>query len=590
MSTRHGIALLAALAFLPGGAFAQMGGADEIAMVREAAMLEGAGKLIEAEAVLVDVVERRPTSTPALLALERVLRQQGRVVDLVAHAERAVADEPGSALLNQLLLRTYSWLDREDAIEAGADAWMKATPDVETPYREVARTWEARGDYQRARAALEMGRDRVGDADALALELGSLYAALGDASLAAREWERAIGPTAGSVNQVRRQLRTLPDGGAAIIPELVDRLAQDPATPERLSAAVDLAVAAGLEGIALTLADRLVTHLEAEQRDRLLLDLARRADGAGLRRVAYWAYGQLVARGYADALPVVHARYGELTSELGVAGASGVEIHASATGDEHASSQPQDAAVRIQILASQDPSAALDALREFRDAHRESAAVDGLAAAVAESLVAEDRLVEAEAALSGVRGPRSAVVRGRLALSRGDIQEARMAYLSAASGLRGAEATQLLSLAALLGRTSDDGARLIGGAMTAVAAGDPGAALDGLTAELERFAPAERPGLIEFAAALADANELHGDARELRRSLVADHPRAAEAPAALLSLARSVRTEAPDEARELLERLIIEYPRSALVPQARRELEQVGRRGNESPTDHRSGR
>jgi len=588
MMRLHRLALFAVLAVVPGTAMAQTGAANEIEMVREAAQLESAGKLAEAEGVLVRVVEARPTSTPALLALERVLRQQGRVADLVGHVERALADEPGSALLNQILLRTYSWLDRTAEIEAAAAAWINETPGVETPYREVARTWEGRGDYQRARVTLEYGRDRVDGDDALALELGALYAALDEHRLAAGEWERAIGATGSGVNQVRRQLQALPDGGAAIIPGLVDRLAQDPTTPARLRAAVDLAVSAGLEALAVPLADRLATELEAEHRDRFLLDVARRGDGAGLDRVAYWAYGQLVARGYAEALPVIHTRYGELTSELGVTGAGGVEVQVAVPEAGATRPQQRDAAVRVELLASQDPAAALDALREFRDAHRDAPEADRLAAAVAESLIGAERVADAEAALSGVRGPRSAVVRARLALGRGDIQEARSAYVSAATALRGAEATRLLSLAALLGRVSDNGARMIAKSMATAAAGDPGLALDGLMADVEGLSAAERPGLLEFAATLAESNELHGDARELRRSLVADHPRAAEAPAALLALARSVRTEAPEEARELLERLIIEYPRSALVPQARRELEQLGRRGMGSPTNHRS--
>jgi hypothetical protein len=58
---------------------------------------------------------------------------------------------------------------------------------------------------------------------------------------------------------------------------------------------------------------------------------------------------------------------------------------------------------------------------------------------------------------------------------------------------------------------------------------------------------------------------------------VDEFPQTPEAPAALLSLARSlIDRRAPEgDVRLLLERMIMEYPRSALVPQARRELAQL---------------
>jgi tetratricopeptide (TPR) repeat protein len=556
----------------------QEGGPDEVGLMREATLLEAAGDLAAAESVLVSILEARPSSAPALLALERVLLQQRRVEELPARVERGLRDEPRSALLNQLLLRTYSRLDRVAELEAAAGAWMMAAPRVESPYRYVARTWEARGDYDRARAALEEGRRHVASEDALAYELGALYAVIGAHRQAAAEWDRAIGRDGQGVNQVRRGLRSMPDGGAAVIPELVDLLAAEPATRERLSAAVELAVAAGLESTATLLGGRAVAMLAGDARRSFLLDLARRADGSGLRQLAYWAYGELVRDGEVGVMEAVRGRFAQLAAELGDMGEAAVDLHSpgGAEGGGAPEGRPSEA-LRIQVLTAQDPVEARRALRSFRETHGDAPELDGLSAGVAEALLSTEGPDQAERVLAGVRGPRSALLRGRLALGRGDREQARTAFLAAAPALTGAEATRTLSLVALLDRVSGDGAALLALAMEGVRDEDVGGGLDRLVNGSRRLPASEQAALLEFGAAMAEGAGLADDARRLRRALVTYHPRSAEAPAALLALARSVRSETDGEARELLERLIIEYPRSALVPQARRELDQLQR-------------
>jgi hypothetical protein len=567
--------LLAVLAV--SGVAAQEGGPDEVQMMRDVTLLEAAGDLAAAESVLLAIVELRPASAPALLALERVLLQQRRLDELPGRVERALQDEPGSALLNQLLLRTYARLGRAEDLDAAAAAWVAAAPGLESPYREIARTWEVRGDYERARAVLEEGRRRVASGDALALELGSLYATIGHPRLAAAEWDRAIGSDGRGVSAVRRALRAMPDGGAAVIPELVELLAREPTTQPRLSAGVELAVASGLEASAMLLAGRVVA-MRREGRAPFLLDLARRADGSGLLRLAHWAYGELLEAGEVGTLEAVRGRHAELALELGdtaTAAAKGPPDTGSTGGS--AGEMRQAEALRIQVLAGQNPGEARQALRSFREDHREAPELDQLSALVAEALLGADEPDQAGRVVAGVRGPRSALLRGRLALAAGDRTEARVAFLAAAPALTGAEATRALALAALLDRVSSEGAVLLALAMDGVAADDAGGGLDRLVDGSRRLPAAEQAALLEFGASLAEEAGLGEDARRLRRALVTDHPRSAEAPAALLALARSARPDAEGEARELLERLIIEYPRSALVPQARRELDQLRR-------------
>jgi hypothetical protein len=572
------VPVLCAVAAFPMSARAQDTQADEVRLMREATLQEAAGDLARAERVLIGILEIRPESAPALLALERVLRHQARLEHLPPLVERALEEEPGSAILNQLLLRTYSGLDRVAELEAAVAAWTDASPGLEAPYREAARTWQGRGDFQRARAALEMGRDRVAAPDALALELGALYAALDQPGLAAREWDRAIGGDGAGVSQVRRQLRALPDGGAAVLPELVARLERGAGSHGRTAAGLDLALAAGFEDRALELARRLVSATAPAERRTLLLDLARRADGARLVGLAHYAYGELLATGEFEGAAAVRARFAELSLAVGDTAAAAM-AYGDLGADRGAGSveQRKAAALQVELLASHDAEAAARALRAFRDEHRNAAETDRLAAAVAGSLERDGRLEAAEAAMAGVRGPRTALVRGRIALLAGERDAARTAYMAAAPELRGAEATHAISLVTLLTRIPEAGAAMLGQALADAAAGEPGRGVDRLVSSSAGLASAERAALLEFAASLAEEHGLDDDATRIRQIIVAEHPRTSEAPAALLALARAAADRGGEEARELLERLIIEYPRSALVPQARRDLEQIRR-------------
>jgi hypothetical protein len=307
-----------------------------------------------------------------------------------------------------------------------------------------------------------------------------------------------------------------------------------------------------------------------------------------MERLAHWAFSELASRWEGDGGAAIRERADELARALGEhpdgeprgltpgAGAAG-------TGSRYA------AVLRIERLATQDPAAAAQALREFQDGYRTAPELDRLAARVAEAFLSEDASAAA-ALVAGVRGPRSALVRGRIALSRGDRDEARAAFLSASPDLTGAEATQVLAFATLLGRVSDRAAPVLARVLADAAAGDPGGGLDRLRDATARLSAADRPVVLSFGAALAEAEGLDADAVTLRRVIVTAYPRSTEAPAALLALARSVGGEDKTEARELLERLIIEHPRSALVPQARRELDRIGRAGPETMQNQSPGR
>lgn len=571
------VAVLLALVSAP--AAGQVGSADEVELLRDASVREASGDLLGAQSSLRKILETRAASVPALLAMERILRVQGRLEDLVPLVDAALDEEPRSALLNQLVVRTYSALDRVRDLDAAAQRWIATVPHIEIPYREVAQVWEARGDYGRARSVLEEGRRRIGRDDALALELGDLYADMGESRLAVREWDRAVGPEARGLSQVRRRLRAQEDGGAALLPALIDLLMAEPASRVRLEAAVELAVDAGLGERAERVARRVLPSLDARDRERFLVDVARRADGARLSELAFWAYGELAGTETEEGRRLaIRNRLAELALELGDTARAAANYQAvEAAYAEGTPQRRQAAALRIELMAGQSVDEAAAALQSFRQEYHEAPELDRLATAVAGALADAGRSEDAEDVLAGVRGPRSGLLRGRIALERGSVEDARLAFMAAVPGLRGAEATRTLQLVTLLGRVSDAAGRLLGEAMRLNEVGETGAAVDRVVGALEALPAEDGAPLLEFAAEIAAAAGLPEDARAVRRRLLTDFPQSREAPSALLELARSLRQEegGRTEAREHLERLIIEYPRSALVPQARRELQQL---------------
>jgi tetratricopeptide (TPR) repeat protein len=477
-----------------------------------------------------------------------------------------------------MLIRALSTLDQIPELERASETWIKVVPKIETPYREIARVWEQRGDYMRAVQYLEMGRARVGR-DALALELGDMFARLDEPERAVREWERAIGPDARGLLLVQRRLTTLKDGGARVLPGLIDALAASPLTPRR-RAAVQLAIDAGLGQQALPIAQRTVADLKGDERQAFLVEVARRADAAQLPRVAYWAYTQFALNNFApDQMLAIRARIAELALATGDTASAARGFRELEESFESGSPQRRQAtALRIQLLVKENKLAeATTELRVFRDEYAEAPELDATAAMLATGYYEKGDLEAAQHALERVAGPHSNLARGRIALRRGDVSGARAALMASAPSLKGAEATQTLKLATLLGKVSREGGELLGEALAATSSGEGKNAVTTVEKRVNALPDAERPAILDFAAALADRSQLPLDAERIRRRIITDFPRSNEAPSALLTLARSLteRGEAAEEAKTFLEKLIIEYPRSALVPQARQELDRL---------------
>jgi hypothetical protein len=553
----------------------------ELGRLRQANALEASGDLAGAETLVRAVLESNPTSLSALLTLERVLAAQGRTQEISGPIERLLALDPSSVVGHQTRLRVQAQASDSPGLEAAAQAWIRAMPKVETPYREIAAVWRQRGDYQRATAVLEQGRKRIDRADALAVELGDTYLAAGDMARAALEWARAVGPDGRGFLLVQRRLQNLPDGGARLLPILVDQLGTAPRTAGRLRAAALLAIDAGLTTRAQPLAAELLGALPAPERAAALVELARRADGAGLYRIASWAYDELLRhQSDAGSALAIHSRLAELAllaGDTAIAAERYQQLEqAAAVGSPQ---RRQALALQIQLTAREGGLDRAEAdLARLRTEYAQAPELDQTAAEVAEHYLTAGDAAGAERVLAGIDGPRAGQLRGRVALARGDIERARDELLAAAPLLRGTEATETIALASLLVRLSPAAGELLA---RVVGAGpdERERQLRDAAQHAQTLPARERTAILDFLAAVAERSGLMDDADELRHEIVTKHPRAQEAPAALLALARSalVRQESAEQARVLLEKVILEYPRSALVPQARRELERLGR-------------
>jgi tetratricopeptide (TPR) repeat protein len=549
--------------------------------LQEATAREAAGDMVGAVRLLEGVLAHEPASVQALLAYERVLRAQGQLAGVLPVLERLLEVEPGSALGHQLRVRVLAELDRVTELEVALEGWIRATPKLETPYREAARLWQERGDHARALRVLERGRSSLGRSEALGLELGDVAFALGDPKRAVREWERAIGPDGRGFTLVRRRLAAAPDGGARVVPGLIEALISGRSSPARQRAAVELAIVAGRAEQAERIGRKVVGSLAAGERAGFLIEVARRADGAKLPGLAYWAYGALLTVRAEQPL-AVRGRLGALALELGDTAAAREHFLVIERAYESGSVERRQAvAVRIELTAHAGKvDAAVEDLGRFRREFPEAPETDRLAGELAGLLLDRGDRAAAERALLGTSGPRSGLVRGWIALHEGDLAGARAAFLTAAPGLKGAEATAAIALVTLLRRLSPAGGELLARALPLVAAGNVGEGVGLLVEEGAGLERLERAAMLEYAAGLADRAGLEAESERIRRTIVTELPETPEAPMALLVLGRSLGARAADrgEARSYLERLILEHPRSALVPQARRELDHLGDR------------
>jgi tetratricopeptide (TPR) repeat protein len=572
---------------VPAGAQSRAGSAFERALTREreqallrdAAAQEARGDHARAEQTLRSILEQSPTSTGALVALERVLRAQRRTRDVLPFIDRVLAVDPRASQAWSTKLRLLVEVDSLATLEQEAQAWMRADPESADPYRELARMYERAYGAGRAIELLRAGRTRLGDSAAFAAELGDLLQRTQQPEAAAQEWAGALGEDGQNLVVVMRRLTQLDPDSSRVPGLLIRALDTEPTSTGRRRAAVRIALELEMVGEALELARRVAPALAAAERRVFLQEMARRGEDVPAPGLALWAYEGL-REGTRDA--------GELTEIEGriaaAALAAGDSVRALGALNRQADRLPAGSSQRRQVVvdairleAGRGEAGALTSrLAAFRREFPDAPELDELASVVALGLQSRGLSEAASAVLEDVLGPRSSLERAYLQLERGDTEAGVAALQESLGALPPATATDVIQLVSLLDRVGPAAARVVAHAAVLEHRGAQRQALEHLTAELEAVPSPDQPALLSHAARLADLTGSADLGMQLRQRLVDQHPDAAEMPDAVLMLSRArARAGQVPEAIALLEKLILDRPTSPVVPAARRELDRL---------------
>lgn len=578
-------ALSVVSAVSPADAHAQvrMRNSSESQLLRESAARESRGDYEGAETVLRQLLERNPSSSGGLFALERVLRAKGEVAEILPVVDAFLAQQPESSGVRSLKLRVLAETGDHDTLRRDAESWLEMDPGDIVPYREVARVYERAFGGAEALELLYEARGSLEEPNALALEIGDLLAAAGDTPGAADEWAAAVGPDAAQLVTVTRRIQGLNDDSDEAGRRVVRQLSDAPEVGRRRAGA-RLALDLGFEREAMDLSRQVARELDDRARTTFLTDVARRARDGDMVDVAAWAYDEL---GGEASSPAERRQFDQRIIDVSLqAGDTATALAAQQrVAESYTRGSVDRRRARAEVIRLQAPGSTPEEMTELLDGFRaefpNAPEVDDLAATVAGALQARGDAAGAAGVLEGIVGPKSSLQRAYLLLAAGAIEEGRGALLLALTGLPPAEATPVIQFAGLLGRVSEPAAGVLARAGVAAHNGDPSGGARELADAVDSFESSERAPLMAEAARIAASGGDAPLAAEIRSRLVRDYPDAPEIGEASLALARyHARTPSGvEQAIRLLEDLIAARPNAAVVPDARVELERLRSRG-----------
>lgn len=574
------------LVVAPSAADGQVSSSEESRLLREAARAESAGDYAASVEILTSLLAERPASSGAIFALERVLRAQGRVSQVLDPIDAFLAVDPVSTGPRYLKLRILLEVDSLAELRSAAQSWIAQNPASPDSYREVARVYERAFGGEEALSVLRRGQSRAAGG-VLAVEAGDVLLRLERPLEALMEWARALdGPDAQAPGALRRMVRT---GGEhpGLAPAVVRELTAEGASETRRRAAIEIALEARLQPEALSLAEKIAGDLSEREREGFLNALLRLAEEKDADQLALWTLQQLrreTPRG---------SRARTLDRQIAVTSlVAGDTVRALEARERYARGLPERSPERRRALAEMirletatgAPLALLDRFAAFREEFPNAPEADPLAVALSARFRENGDLETAAFVLEGVQGPLSAQERAWLALEAGNRESARINLMLAAGGLPATEATAIVQLIGILDRVGEQAAALAGRVSIARHREGADAAFSLVNETVHALPPDDQPPLLAMAARIADEIDQQGEAARLRESLAATFPESSEAPEAILQLARyraTTPTGVP-AAIELLEELILARPNSAVVPVARRELERLRASGGAS--------
>lgn len=594
-SSLAGAAVLVAAAALAGqGPVTPASRAERLA-VEQAIRLLDAGRVADATRALEDFLTMDPVSPAALAMLVDLHMGAGDATPALPWVERAVGAGPGEPHVQRLWVVSLAHVGLGDSARAVARRWIRDSPTLAEAHLALSDAELAIADTAAAIRVLEAAGQAVDDRRVTLERLADLYVASGVRAALLRTWEALLSLGPSGIVAVVEDARS-----GAWPREIVEDLwlvLHRGSTSESIRNAAFAALRLGYGEPARRLA-RAAQPTAAADRSRYLRSYASEATDAGLPQEVTWAADELANL---STRPADRQRWRAVSADMAlvVGDTSAARSTFRALLDE---SQPGDAAHQLAsrrlfsvLAASPDDLLAAAGLWEsHRRAYPDSALdLARMATELSEGRARAGQLPEAERGLHDARArltpPEALAVidaaGARLALFRAepDSALARLMRATAVPRSDAAAHTRNLRLLAIIEGADALELEMLGQVLLQLLRrradpdiGESLGRLEGLPAGSARAAI-----LALLAEELHSAGHLDRSTELLRR-IVESFPRSAQAPDALLNLARRAIPAHPDAARAWLERLITSYPESALAPLARRllvELDSGGTRG-----------
>jgi len=544
-----------------------------------ASRLESAGRLEEALVVYDSALEAAPADLQLLAGLERALDRLGRLPEIRPYLSRAVEAAPTNEGLRDMEFRTLASAFGRDSAAVSFRRWSHAFPGSATPYRQWA-LWLARnGDLPGARAVLADGQALLG-ATSLAQYQAEVLVAMGEWEGATQEWIAAVVVDPALATSAAAAISQAPARSRDPILGLLFR----EQAPAANWLAADLLTRWGRAVEGWT---RLEVSLPPDSRQAALLvrrfgERARRSGGADGMRARGAALEWL-----ADRAPVREgaALRMEAAQSYAAAGDLSAAQRLLERMDAMSPDRPEQTArsmvALIEVLA--DAGHLDEAEARFHEWRQRLAGddVERLQEKLAWSRVVAGDFDRAAALVGADSSIGAFVVRGWIALYRGELQEAK-AFFKEAGPFSGAptDGTRRATMLVLLERIGVDRLPALGAGLFAAHLGDTLVALDSLESGARQLTPQTgRADVLALAGEMALTAGMYDRAESmLLQSLVADSSGPA-APVAEYRLAQANLAQGrARSAVDRLEHLILTFPESAMVPEGRRLLDRVRRR------------
>jgi len=519
------------------------------------------------------VLAQHPDDLPALLGLERALTPQNRLGEMIPLVQAAARAAPSAGVWG-IAIRVWTAASSPDSARAAVERWSAVEPTSDAPFQEWGLAAMSQRDRATARAAYELGRARLGRANALAAELGQIAALDADYPLAAREWTLALEATPGYRPSAMAVLGQI---APADRPALLEALrVHGSPQAERIAAGLMARWGDPLGAVRRLLAsagargpDRggLLQELFDDLRGTATVDL-NHARGLLLEAIAEREQGARrsqrrlqAAQAYADAGDQAAAR-----RMLGVLAQ-----------DPDATPSLAAGATSTLVTVLVDEGKLEEADRRFLELRGALNPEESqrMSLRLASGWVRAGRLGRADTLIAADSSVEALAVRGRIQLYRGDLAGAAVLLRNAGpfTGDRLA-ATGRVGILGLLQVLEADSSPELGSALFKLERRDSAGAVKALEALAAGTEP-ERGGseLMLLAGRLRSGLGESSEAERLFRAVMGS-PAPASAAAAAFSLGEmQLRDGKRPEAIATLEQLLLAHPTSAVIPQARRLLD-----------------